>query len=65
MTDSTDRHDTLSRTGAKVPPQNATWSVGNTVYSVILNYESGVSSLISCHFAGLPNVMGCIDVILC
>ncbi|KAK0156553.1 putative nuclease HARBI1 [Merluccius polli] len=31
------------------------------IYSVILSYESGVSSLISCHFAGLPNVMGCID----
>ncbi|KAK0142220.1 putative nuclease HARBI1 [Merluccius polli] len=30
------------------------------IYSVILNYESGVSSLIS-HFAGLPNVMGCVD----
>ena len=22
---------------------------------------SGVSHLISCHFAGLPNVMGCLD----
>ena len=30
------------------------------IYSVILNYESGVSRLISCHFAGLPNVMGCL-----
>ena len=31
------------------------------IYSVILNYESGVSSLISCHCAGLPNVIGCLD----
>ena len=31
------------------------------IYSVILNYESGVSRLISCQFAGLPNVMGCVD----
>ena len=28
---------------------------------ILLWPQSGVSSLISCHFAGLPNVIGCID----
>ena len=28
---------------------------------ILLRPQSGVSSLISCHFAGLPNVIGCID----
>ena len=28
---------------------------------ILLQPQSGFSSLISCHFAGLPNVIGCID----
>ena len=28
---------------------------------ILLRPQSGVSSLSSCHFAGLPNVIGCID----
>ncbi|KAG7521021.1 hypothetical protein JOB18_040751 [Solea senegalensis] len=33
----------------------------NILAYILLRPQSGVSSLISCHFAGLPNVIGCID----
>ncbi|XP_058490332.1 putative nuclease HARBI1 [Solea solea] len=54
--------DALSRaTGNQVDCLKAAEGYSRKRAYILLRPQSGVSSLISCHFAGLPNVIGCID----